>query len=399
MKYSYKRPSFDFYDTVAMECWLSDMAKNGLLYEGNNLAYFRFLKSEPQNICYRVEPIMDEEREPSEEILAAYADAGWEFVARQGNLFFIWKSTRADATELHTDPIVQSESYRSLCRKLTRSAIGTGVCVIAIFAMILGGFLVSDRPVTLFLTSPMMLLLAVSELFVVAQTIWQACSVLRIKHTLAEGVALTHTQDYRKRYCGYHIITVLSLLLSVAVLVISVLTLTTDWTKSIVDVTKPLPYLSLDLIEQSEEFSFAEPSFIFDSDFDYNNYVDYSWTLLVPQHYEIHQEGAEQSHKWSDGSGYYSPSASTEYYRLAFPTFAPALLDELMDLHLLEGENYTITEPDAFDRTVLAVNEEYSMSHLFVQWGNQVIYIRYQGNADLSQRLDLLADAPTRLIV
>lgn len=27
MKYYYKRPAFDFYDTVAMECWLSDMAK------------------------------------------------------------------------------------------------------------------------------------------------------------------------------------------------------------------------------------------------------------------------------------------------------------------------------------------------------------------------------------
>lgn len=65
----------------------------------------------------------------------------------------------------------------------------------------------------------------------------------------------------------------------------------------------------------------------------------------------------------------------------------------LIDLHLLEYETYNITEPDAFDRTVLAVNEEYSMSHLFVQWGNQVIYIRYQGYADLSERLELLANA------
>ncbi len=50
MKYCYKRPAFDFFDTVAMECWLSDMAKNGLLYKGNNLVYCRFLKTEPQNI-------------------------------------------------------------------------------------------------------------------------------------------------------------------------------------------------------------------------------------------------------------------------------------------------------------------------------------------------------------
>ncbi|MEG1108665.1 MAG: DUF2812 domain-containing protein, partial [Oscillospiraceae bacterium] len=114
MKYSYKRPPFDFYDTVAFECWLSDMAKKGLVYEGNNLAFFRFLKTEPRNIRYRVEPTLSDVTAPSEEMLSDYADAGWEFVAHQGNLFFIWKSVRDDATELHTDPIVQSESYRRL---------------------------------------------------------------------------------------------------------------------------------------------------------------------------------------------------------------------------------------------------------------------------------------------
>lgn len=392
MKYCYKRPTFDFYDTVAMECWLSDMAKRGLLYTGNNLAYFRFLKAEPQNICYRVEPTTNDEMTPSDDMLSAYTDAGWEFVAHQGNQFFIWKSTRPDATELHTDPIVQSESYRRLCKKLTCSAVGTGLCVVVIFAMILGGFLVSDRPVTLFLTSPLYIFLAVSEFFIVVQVVQQARSALRIKKMLSDGFSLSHKKDYNKEYRVYRIMNVLSLLFSIAILVTALLTLTTDWRKSTVDVTEPLPYLSLDLIEQSKEFDWAEPYPIYQSNVDYNNFVDFTWTLLVPEYYKIHQVGAEQSHMWSDDSGYYKPSATTEYYRLTFSAFAPALLNELMDLHLLEGETYTITEPDAFDRTVLAVNEEYSMSHLFVQWRNQVIYIRYQGYADLDERLELLAN-------
>ncbi|MFR5047771.1 MAG: DUF2812 domain-containing protein [Faecalispora sporosphaeroides] len=391
MKYCYKRPAFDFYDTVAMECWLSDMAKKGLLYAGNNLAYFRFLKAEPQNICYRVEPITNDEMEPSDEMLSAYTDAGWEFVAHQGNQFFIWKSTRPDATELHTDPIVQSESYRRLCKKLIRSAVGTGLCVVVIFLILLGGFLVSDRPVTLFLASSLYLLLAISELFGVAQVVKQAKSALRIKKMLADGFSLSHKKDYHKEYRVYRIINVLSLLFSIAILTTAVLTLTTDWRKSVVNVEQPLPYLSLDLIEQSEEFAWAEPVFIFDPDIDYTNYVDFTWTLWVPEHYEIYQEGAEQSHKWPDGSGYYSPSATTEYYRLTFSAFAPALFDELMELHLWENEEYIIYEPDAFDRTVIA-KDEY-MTHLFVQWGKQVVYIRYHGYADLGERLELLADA------
>lgn len=386
MKYCYKRPAFDFYDTVAMECWLSDMAKKGLLYEGNNLAYFRFLKAKPQDICYRVEPTTNAEMNPSDEMLSIYADAGWAFVAQQGNQFFIWKSTRADAEELHTDPIVQSESYRKLCKKLTRTAVFIGLCVIAV----LSAFLFSDRPITLFLASPIYIFLAISELFIVTQVVLQAKSALRIKKMLADGFSLSHKKDYRKEYRVYRIINLLSLLFSVAILLIGTLTLTTNWQKNIVDVTKPLPYLSLDLIEQSEDFVWAKPEFIFKSDFDYNNFATYSWTPLVPEYYEIRQVGAKQSHMWSDNSGHYKPSATTEYYRLTFSAFASPLLDELMNLHLLEGENYTITEPDAFDRTVLAVNEEYDMSHLFVRWGNQVIYIRYHGYADLGERLKLL---------
>ncbi|MEG0597663.1 MAG: hypothetical protein RR502_06420, partial [Oscillospiraceae bacterium] len=194
----------------------------------------------------------------------------------------------------------------------------------------------------------------------------------------------------------YRVINALALSLAAVMVVTLFSPLTSDWTKSTTDVTEPLPYLPLDLIEQSEEFAWAEPSPMSDR-YDCNNYVDrYPWTPFVPEHYEMHQEGAEQPRKWADGNGYYTPSANTEYYRLTFSVFAPALFDELMDLHLWEDEEYTITEPDAFDRTVLVVDEAYSMSQLFVRWGNQVIYIRYQGDADLSQRLDLLADVLSR---
>ena len=389
MKYRYKRPPFDFYDAIAFECWLSDMAKKGLVYEGNNLAYFRFLKTAPTEICYRVEPITNDDLTPSDEMLSAYADAGWEFVARQGNLFFIWKSTQPNPRELHTDPIVQSESYRKLCKQLTKTAIFTGIGVIAIFAILLGGFLVSDRPMTLFLASPLYIFLLIMEILLALQVVQQARSAIHTKKMLTEGFSLNHKKDYHKEYRVYRIISRVSLFLSIAILVISILTLTTDWRKSVVDVTTPLPYLSLDLIEQSDDFSFSEPFYMRDN-VDYHNYVDYSWSLFVPEYYRVCQRGAEQPHKWSDGSGYYSPSATTEYYRLSFSFFAPALFDELMKLHLLKGESYEFSKPQAFDRTVIAQSDY--MTHLFVQYGNQVIYIRYHGYADLSERLDLLAD-------
>ncbi len=389
MKHCYKRPKFDFYDAVAIECWLSCLAKQGLVYVSTNFAYFKFARSEPTNINYRVEPMTNENTTPSEEMLAAYNDAGWEFVGIHSGLFFIWKATSEGATELHSDPIVQSDSYRRLCKKLTRQAIATGIAVMAIFAMFIGGFIVSDRPVSLFLASPLHLALLTSEFFVVAQVVQQAKRALKIKKMLAGGLSLNHKKDYRKQYLWHRIVTVTSLLLSVMILITGILTLTTNWRKNIVDIEEVIPYIPLDAIEQSEDFVWNEPFYFNNDGIDYTNYADFSWTLFVPEHYEVYQSGGDQNHKWPDTSGYYSPSASTEYYRLSIPFFAPLLFNELMNIHLWEGdEQYIITEYDVFERTVIVENGY--MKHLFVLEGNQVFYLRYHGYVDLSERLELL---------
>ncbi len=391
MKYCYKRPKFDCYDAVAMECWLSDLAKQGLHFVGTKLAYFRFEKKEPTNTKYRVEPMTNENTTPSEEMLAAYKEAGWEFVSHHSRLFFIWKATREEATELHSDPIVQSESYRRLCKKLTGQAIGTGLAVLAILAMFLGGFIVSDRPVSLFLASPLYLGLLTSQIFMVTQVVQQAKGAYKIRKMLADGFSLEHKKEYHKQYLWYRIFTVTSLSLSVMIVITSMITLTSDWRKNIVDMKENLPYIPLDLIEQSEDFVWDAPFYFNQDGIDYTNYADFLWTFFVPEHYDIYQSGGDQNHKWPDGSGYYSPSASTEYYRLSIPMFAPLLLDELMDIHLEEDyQQYVITEYDSFERTVIA--EDGYMKHLFVLEDNEVFYLRYHGYANLSERLDLLAE-------
>ena len=390
MKYCYKRPKFNFYDAVAMECWLSDMAKKGFIYHGNTLAFFRFLKTEPQDIKYRVEPTINDNVTPSLEIISTYEEAGWKFVARQGDLFFIWKSIRDDATELHSDPIVQSESYRRLCKKLTNQAICTSIAVLAIFAIFLSGFLFSDRPVSLFLASPLYLGLLLMEVFTVTEVIMQAIHALKIRKMLSTGICLTHKKDYHKQYNGYRLISSTSLLLAIIVFIFGLLSLTTDWRKNIADIEQTLPFIPLDQIEQSDDFDYKEPFYFNGDGIDYNNYADYSWTLFVSEHYEIYQAGAKQDHKWPDESGYYSPTATTEYYRLNIPALAPLLFEELMELHLWEHEEYIITELDGFERAIIAENG--FMKHLFVLEDNQVFYLRYHGYADISDILPLISE-------
>ncbi len=390
MKHSYKKPKFDLCDAVAMECWLADLAKQGLIFAGTNLAYFRFLKAEPAIIRYRVEPMIDDDTTPSEEIIAAYKEAGWEFVSAYSKLFFVWKSTDENAMELHTDPIVQSESYKRICKKLINQAIASGIATLIVFAMFLGFFIFSDRPVLMILANPLVLALFVSNFFAVIQTIMQASRALKLKKMLADGFSIEHKKDYHKQYLVYRIITFMSYhLYLIFVMITIVLFVINDSQKSVVDAGQ-LPFIPLDIIEQSEEFEYKEPFYFNGDGVDYNNHVQYNLTLLVLAYYDIYQVGAEQSHKWPDGSGYYSPSANTEYYRLSIESFAPLLFEELMDIHLWEDEEYIITEIDAFERTVIA-QDEY-MKHLFVLEQEQVFYLRYYGYADLNDIVPLLAE-------
>ncbi len=390
MKHCYKKPQFNFYDAVAMECWFSDLAKKGLILNGHGLWNFRFAKKEPAYIRFRVEPLIDDNNTPSEDMVDIYKEAGWEFVTTYGGLFFVWKSSRSDATELHSDPIVQSESYSRLCKKLTKQAVVTCIAVLISIALILTVFSLNNRPITSLLINPFNFILIISQIFLVPQAVQQAICANRVRKILSNGFTLEHKKEYRKKHLGYLFYNIFSTFIAIAVLITSIMTFTNMWTKSVVDVEQELPFIPLDVLEQNEEFEWATPQIFHGEDFDFNNYVSFAWSILAPEYYEVFQKGAEQLYKFEDSSELYKPSARTEYYRMRFSFFSPLLLEELMEVHLWEGTEYTITELDLYDRAVLA--EEETMKHLFAYEGTQLIYIRYFGYSDLRDSISLLDD-------
>lgn len=390
MRHAYRLPPCDIYDIPAMESWFTDMASKGFVLDKIGRTWFRFKKSEPSVICFRMEPITNEDEMPNQEMLDYYDAAGWSYVATLNKLFFIWKSTRLDAEELHSDPIVQSIAYERLCKRLTRDAVGCAIAVAALLAIIICTFVFYPRPVMLFLTSPVYLVLAVVEIITAVQMVLRAQEVRQLKRALSQGFAAPHHKNYRQGFWSRHIINVLSFGLSVAVLVVSILTLTLDWKKSISDISEPLPYLSLDMIEQSADFIWPDEPFLYKGVNAWNS-ISYAWTPLVPVYYSLYQQGAEQEKLWKDESGHYAPSAQTEYYQLAIAAFAPTLLEELMEQHIQPWNHAKLTEisHSSFNRVVLSQADEFA--ELFAYRGKQVIYIRYYGHADLSERLDSLA--------
>ena len=104
------------YDVSGMECWLSDMAKQGyhLQKDGFFAGVATFEKSTPQTVIYQLQPSekstsmwADNNGDPDEEAVELSKEYGWEYVAKRGE-FHVYRTFDPEARAFHTDPEVQA---------------------------------------------------------------------------------------------------------------------------------------------------------------------------------------------------------------------------------------------------------------------------------------------------
>lgn len=105
-----------YYDIIAVETWLEDMAAEGLfvykIISAMDLAVFE--RREPMQVRFRLEvetdgfvKMLQDEKGPSEEQLELSKEFGWEYIAQYGQ-FYIFCNHDSGAREMNTDPAVQA---------------------------------------------------------------------------------------------------------------------------------------------------------------------------------------------------------------------------------------------------------------------------------------------------
>ena len=116
------------YDVERIESWLQDLAREGWVLEGQSaywLGFFTFVKAEPQEIRYRLEPKKERHSNftnaPDEEEEDLYKEYGWEFVT-QFHYFYIYRTADPNARELNTDYAVQATALKQI-KRTTISAL------------------------------------------------------------------------------------------------------------------------------------------------------------------------------------------------------------------------------------------------------------------------------------
>lgn len=379
------------YDVERIESWLQDMAKDGWVLDGQSaywLGFFTFVKAEPQEIRYRLEPKTTRhtvyENAPDEEAEELYKEYGWEFVT-QFHYFYIYRTADPNARELNTDLAVQATAMKQIKRN-TLSALINQVIIFLFWIprwiheayRILVSFDWSVFP-AFFLMLITAVTVAIKDFF----------HIRKLRKQLNNNIPLDHNKPWRKhanlKRFGKIAITALYTYVIIAVFVSCGYTLNRNFEHT-----------------PAEEFP-GDPPFVTCADMGeftksefldgYNAYNQYS-TTLAPTIIEWKEYG---NLLMEDGITYYG-GIQIDYYETRAPWLARGLVDNFLHEHKKHSNFQMVAPPDLDVDYVVCYDSIYPV--LLMQHGNvfvrAIVSLEYQQENAVEEWALLMAEYLTQ---
>jgi hypothetical protein len=128
--------------------------------------------------------------------------------------------------------------------------------------------------------------------------------------------------------------------------------------------------------------------------YDYNNKIYYEKSALVPVQCYVNQYGGVDGRMTEYGYNLYQPRLNVEYYKAAFDFLAKPIFAEMVDRKcrwINNNDDYIELESDLLDGAVYSQND--GAQQLVAYRGKKVIAIWYEGEEDLTESLDYIAEA------
>jgi hypothetical protein len=366
------------YDIAGMESWLSDMAEKGLfLCDFGNL-FAKFTKGAPKSVRYRLEPVGGDNTYLSAELKDLYEENGWRYIASLGMTFYVFLAEDASSPEIHTDPVVQSQALKKTARQLHISlivliALTVFLTGFTLFMYAAGGNWV--RHVLLGLNSG----IYVAALVLLFAGLYLGISDIRIsrlRRRLLSGRPFEHRKS-RKRAAALKITELAARLSPAIMLVLLIVNGATDITnlKPLTEAPRSMPVLSLAEIDPGQYANYS------------GGYYYRGYSPLVPAQYTV-----LQNIKTDDP--YDNPTVlQTDYYKAAFSGLARSVYDEQLRVFIeIIGHNadYDTLDTPLFDGSVYTKID--NAQYIIAYRDKTVVVVRYEGDADLRDKLPLIAD-------
>lgn len=378
----------DYWRIGEHESWFTDMAARGLHLKKTGLIFAKFEKGEPEEIRYRIEVTKDK---LTEEQKSLYKEYGWEFVAKYGK-FNVFSSPEAlGAPELHTDSAEQSYTLKALDEGYRQSVVMMSIVMALFIVLMLTMFIPINTPFLAMIEGQILneCLFVVINLYSFYSIIRASSAIRALRKSLSEGTPIDHHANWRKNRWVSYSVGMSFILVAVLTLGIPIITLNKMESYTLPVGEANLPIVRLAEIENNPNLARKSP--YMNDDIDRRNILDYYWSPLAPIHYEVKEQGIVPSDMWKDGSGKYTPSISAEYYELIFAGMADGLVNDLMKnkLYQEDEEIQNISHPD-FDKLYIVENKE--TKQIFASIGENVVYIRYHGYADIDRIIALASE-------
>ncbi|WP_304508533.1 DUF2812 domain-containing protein [Anaerotignum sp.] len=404
MRFTIRLMPISIYEITKVEAYFSHMASKGFFVKKIRGNLVTFEKGSSEKTQYRLEPVKNEYEEPEQEMLLYYEEQGWKYICKTG-FFYLYQSTRDNATEIHTDPFIQGETFAHLNKKLQ---FNFGISIVGY--LIFGGFLLySSFHYYLvyfnvkYISSVSNLILFPLYFFGIIKTLWDYRKMKKLKEQLESGIKVIHNGSYSPSFCEYFVLAIpwIFILFMVAIPRYSS---NTYWEKNLSAYAGKLPTISIKALETSPDFSVKDSS-DFSVEYDSNlatkfarediSYISYHWSELAPDVYYIGDQGKIEGKESTDQTETYEPFLETEYYRMRFQFLAKVLYKELLDnkLHRNHYEKiqyHELTQVE-FDEATLVLADGSQM--LFARIGEKVVFIQYHGQKDLETAIDQIYKA------
>lgn len=401
-------------DIPGIELWLEEQANNGL-FPVSIGSWATFTADGVPGTRFRLEPYGKTGTEPTDEQLALYREAGWEYAFAVGNIYFLFYTTDPEAVELYSDhesrglslERLEKAAQRAERRKIIIYGIVAAALICALFFFQSKYDAQPDNlahlPLTLLrLFSPVLLVFIIGQVFVWRQNSRDLKMLRNTCRSLKEGMAPPPSPGPSKKIVRENILTLI-MIVPLALLFIGQMF---NWYSPYRDI--PLddferPYVAIQEMESTPVYQwndlFDDPPFRDDPGVYYAN-VEFS--LLAPTWYSVTQEayspqngtkGNVFSPDPEDGANRYSPDLDMTRFRLLIPALARPVAEAQLDAYRLVNLHWEYEEISVpgLDFVILATTTERPWQMAAIGKGNQVAVFRYAGVESLFDHIELLA--------
>ena len=398
-------------DIIGLEKWLEDQANHGL-FPVSIGSWATFTTTGVPGTKFHLEPYGKSGDAPTEEQLALYRNAGWEYAFAISSIYFLFYSTDPNALELYSDHESRGFSLERL-EKAAQRAQRRKIIIYSALAAVLVWLLLFYKSkfdvqpnnlaylpiVFLQILNPIFVIFVIAQIFTFRQNSRDLTLLKNTCKALKEGLAPPPSPGPSRKIAIENAIALVAIIPLVLLIVV-------QWRAPGRNI--PLddfkqPYIAIQEIESTPVYQlddlFEEPPFR-NSQGTY--YADIEHSLLAPTWYSVTQEayspqngtrGNVFSKDPENGANRYSPELEITFFNLLIAPMAESVAKAQMEQYRLVNLCWSyeyIDDPD-LDFVIIANEPNGIWQMVALGKGKKVVVFRYGGQEKLRDHLELLS--------